>query len=472
MSEASAAATVVERSDWLRAIVRLGARSITEPRSEGIAVAVLCPLLLTIAFWNGFPLIFYDTGAYIFQSFADRFVPERSPVFSLFVRFAGGGVSLWLVAAVQVLLVSFVIVETARAVVPKMTLAVLMAIGVGLVVLTALPWHVDQIEPDCFTGVAVLSLYLLAFHAKQLGGWRTFALFGIAALATASHPSHLALAVGLVLLIALYRLSVVWRARADWPYASVLLPLGSTILGITLVLGANYHFTRHVFISHSGGVFSFARMMQDGIAKKVLDEACPHEHFRLCPYRDSFPPRADDYLWGPDSPFTTLHRFLGTEKESERIVSESFERFPMLNLTMAMWDSVKQFIVFHTGDGIEPQQWVLARDFRRFMPDQLPAYDLARQQKGSIAFFSVNVVHEPVAWAALLGLIALLVVAVRERDGRAAAFFGFVLAALIGNAIICGVFSGPHARYQSRLMWTPMLALALVGADRHLLRQP
>jgi hypothetical protein len=49
--------------------------------------------------------------------------------------------------------------------------------------------------------------------------------------------------------------------------------------------------------------------------------------------------------------------------------------------------------------------------------------------------------------------------------------FGFVLAALLGNAIICGVLSGPHARYQSRLMWTPILALALAGANTLALRR-
>jgi hypothetical protein len=63
------------------------------------------------------------------------------------------------------------------------------------------------------------------------------------------------------------------------------------------------------------------------------------------------------------------------------------------------------------------------------------------------------------------------VFALRKSESAASILFGFILAALIGNAIICGVLSGPHARYQSRLMWTPVLALALVGSNRLALRQ-
>ena len=41
---------------------------------------------------------------------------------------------------------------------------------------------------------------------------------------------------------------------------------------------------------------------------------------------------------------------------------------------------------------------------------------------------------------------------------------GLVLMALLGNAIICGTFSNPHDRYQSRLMWLPVLVLLLARA--------
>jgi hypothetical protein len=48
-----------------------------------------------------------------------------------------------------------------------------------------------------------------------------------------------------------------------------------------------------------------------------------------------------------------------------------------------------------------------------------------------------------------------------RRRWNEAALPGLVLTALIGNAIICGTFSNPHDRYQSRVIWLPALVLIL-----------
>jgi hypothetical protein len=465
MSELSATAFVVQRGDRLRQIAGLLRLPLSRPLWEAIAIVIVCPLLLSAAIWNGFPLIFYDTGAYMLQSFGDKFVPERSPVFSLFILLGGGGKSLWFVAGLQALMVSFVIVETARAVAPRTTLPVLLLIVCGLVVLTGLPWYVGQIEPDAFTPLVVLTLYLLAFHAKRLGWWRALALVAIGALAAASHPSHLGLAVGLVLVLTIYCLVAV-RKRWGWARANLLLPLIAATLGLGLTLAGNYVYTRHIFISRAGPVFMFARMLQDGSVQKLLDDTCPSSHYMLCSYRKVLPHRADKWLWGPGTPFVALHRFIGTEKESERLVHDSLARYPLWNAELAARDALQQFTVFYTGDQIEPQQWILFTDFHKFIPDQLPAYGTARQQTGRIDFHTINLVHVPVGWLVLVLLAAGMALALRRADRNAAPLLGFVLVALIGNALICGVFSNPHARYQSRLMWVPALALALLAADR------
>jgi hypothetical protein len=468
MSELSATAFVVQRRDRLRQIAGLLRLPLSRPRWEAFAILIVCPLLLTAAIWNGFPLIFYDTGAYMLQSFGDKFVPERSPVFSLFILLGGGAVSLWFVAILQALMVSFVIVETERAVAPRTTLLMLLLIVCGLVLLTGLPWYVGQIEPDAFTALIVLTLYLLAFQAKRLGWWRALALVAIGGLAAASHPSHLGLALGLVLALAIYRL-VALRKHRQWPRTNLLLPLVAATLGLSLTLAGNYVYTRHIFISRAGPVFMFARMLQDGVVQKLLDDTCPSSHYMLCSYRRVLPHRADKWLWGPGTPFVALHRFIGTEKESERLVHDSLARYPLWNAELAARDALQQFTVFYTGDQIEPQQWILFTDFHKFIPDQLPAYGTARQQKGRIDFHLINLVHVPVGWLVLVLLAAGFVFALKRADDKAAPLLGFILVALIGNALICGVFSNPHARYQSRLIWVPAFALALLAADRRLL---
>jgi hypothetical protein len=468
MSELSATAFVVERRGGLRGLTRaLWQMPLSRPGWEAAVVVLLCPLLLAAAIWNGFPLIFYDTGAYMLQSFGDEFVPERSPVFSIFILMGGAGISMWLVALLQTLMASFVMVQTARMVAPRSTLPILLLIGAALTMLTGLPWYAGQIEPDIFTPVLVLCLYLLAFHAKTLGWWRAGLLTFIAALATAVHPSHLGLSAGLVLVLATYKAVALFGGK-QWPRAYLLLPISSLCLGLCLIFSANFLFTRHIFVSRAGPVFMVARMLQDGVVQKLLDETCPTSNYMLCRYRKVLPHRADKWLWGPGTPFVKLHRFLGTEKESERIVHDALARYPLWNAELAARDALQQFTLFYTGDQIEPQQWILYRDFHGFIPDQLPAYSVARQQKGKLHFGVINFVHVPVGFVILGLLFAALSWSWWMGDARATALLGFVLLALIGNAVICGVFSNPHARYQSRLIWVPAYALALLAVDRRM----
>ena len=109
---------------------------------------------------------------------------------------------------------------------------------------------------------------------------------------------------------------------------------------------------------------------------------------------------------------------------------------------------------------------MLNREFKMAIPQQVSAYDRAYQQEGEIWFVPVNIVHVPVAFLSLAGLYMILRNVRARRDGRAGLLPAFVLIALLGNAFICGVFSGPHGRYQSRIMWLPAFAVILIAWPR------
>ena len=119
--------------------------------------------------------------------------------------------------------------------------------------------------------------------------------------------------------------------------------------------------------------------------------------------------------------------------------------------------------MFRTGDGVEPQEWVLGPLFHGFMPKQYKHYLMARQQRGLLSWPAVNVVQFPVALFAQVWLAVVMWRAAVRRRWNMAALPAFVLVALIGNALVCGLFSGPHDRYQSRLAWVPVLIVLLTG---------
>jgi hypothetical protein len=433
---------------------------IDAPVIECIGILALCPILLSVALWNGFPITFYDTGAYLAEGLRDAFMVERSAAYSFFLRFSGAAISLWLVVGLQTLMTAFVITETARAETPGLRLWVLLATGAGLAVGTGLPWYTGQIEPDCMTAIAVLATYLVGFRASRLGWVRCAFLVAVGAVATAAHTSHLGLTAGLVIFVLLVRIVIALlpgrRARPK-PALALLIFL----LGLGIVFASNFALTRGFFVSRAGSVFVFGRLLQDGIVKRLLDDTCPQSGYALCAYKDKLPATADIWLWGVESPFHELDGFDGTRDESTRIIADSLVRYPGMHAGTALQAAALQFVTFKTGDQIEPQQWILYPDIELLLPDQLSAYMHARQQMGPIPFGTINLVHRTVALLSLLGLLFLVGMGVVQRRWDAIALPAFIFVALLGNAMICGILSNPHDRYQSRLIWLPSFALAL-----------
>jgi hypothetical protein len=287
-------------------------------------------------------------------------------------------------------------------------------------------------------------------------------VIAITALAVASHPSHLGLICGLAI-VALGLRGLAYL-MPGLPKPNLKLALSSLAIAMTLILAANFALTRDVFISRSGSVFVFARLMQDGIVKRLLDDTCPQSGYKLCAYKNQLKTRADDWLWAPDSAFNAEGGFTRSQDEDRRIIVDSLSRYPFMHLKAALYDSVLQFFMFRTGDGIESQAWVLEPVFQRLSQGQLPAYLGAHQQREVIHFQAFNMIHVTVGMLSLLGLVLLLYHAVLRRRWDEVALPSLVLAGLIGNAIICGTFSNPHDRYQSRVIWLPALVLLLARA--------
>lgn len=146
-----------------------------------------------------------------------------------------------------------------------------------------------------------------------------------------------------------------------------------------------------------------------------------------------------------------------------RIVHDAIVRYPLLQIEAAAKNAFEQFIHFGTGDQIEPQQWVLSPVLTQFIPSQMAAYYAAHQQRGEIRFHDISDLDIAVGTISLVGTFLLLGWSICTRQFSAATFQGFVLAALIGNALICGTLSGPHDRYQSRLIWLGCFAVMITN---------
>ncbi len=424
-------------------------------------------MLLSPALWNGYPLLQSDTGGYLARWYEGYLVPSRSTVFGLYLHF-GEDSSFWLNLGIQALATLWILYLMLR-VFGMARPWRLVALTFALTLTTALPWLASMLLTDIFAGLSVLSLFLLVLHGGRISATEKTALFVLTAFAAATHSATMAVLLGLC--------CVGWIAR---PLLNGRIPAShlaqgtlTIAAGAAMLLSANFALSGQMGWTPGGYAIAFARMLQDGIVTRYLDDHCPDQHFKLCPYRDDLPETADDFLWSRETVFNKLGRFSGMDDEMGYITIHALEEYPLWQAEAALMATGEQMLKVATGENTDPATTAHTYGIiARYLPQQLKPMKAARQQTGFITFGPVNLIHVPVALISTALVFAMLVAAVfRRRIDDVTLLVATVCLTLIGNAFVCGVISGPHDRYGSRLVWITTLTV-MIAAMKRFSRRP
>jgi hypothetical protein len=450
-----------------RAAKTRAATTVSESQSGKVAWAVasaaMIVVLLLPAIWNGFPLIFPDTGGYLERPILGTLQEGRSTLYGLFL-YTGIPFAFWPNVIVQAALTVWLIVLTMRGLGlgdrPWLALAIVMMLCLG----TSLPWFAGQLMPDILFAAATLSIYLLAFHITS----RSEAM-GLAAVIALAIPSHMAAAGLCVVAIAsLWLLSR--QPRLGLPKPRLTVAAAAVVTGILLCPVSNYAITGQFAFTPGGTGFLFGRLVDDGIIARYLDERCPDPALRLCAFKDGVPEEVDDWLWGHDSPLYKLGGWEAHKQEQQDIIRETIRRYPIAHATAAIAATLEQFVAFDTEVSIEDNEPAIDT-FAKHLPQLFDRLMSARQQTQKFDITLLNYVHVPVAALAMIGVLGALVFRRRLRlTPQYTALCFTVLIALTANAAVCGVFSHAVDRYGSRIALLAPLAIALLiaGARRPL----
>ena len=426
----------------------------------GTALAAIV-ILLAPALWNGFPLLEHDTGGYLARWFEGYLVPSRSTVYGLFVA-AGWPLDFWPVVFLQAAAAVWILALVFRAHgLGERPLTFLLIIAL-LSAMTALSWNASMLLTDIFTGLAVLALHLLVFKSDRFARWERIALVGFVVFATATHSATFLVGLGLAVVALLA--SFVGRARV--PRMAAVNAAAAIALGAVMLLTANYVVAKRIAWTPGGYGIVFARMLEDGIVARYLEEHCPDPRLKLCPYRHELPATADEFLWG-ESAFDKLGRFDGLGDEMRTIVLESLAAYPFKQIETAFAAAAKQLITVKTGEGVILEIWHTYGMMEMYTPSVLPAMRAARQQRGKVHFEAVNAIHVPVAYAGMVFLPILMFLALRRRFDSDLGFLAATAAlAIVMNAFVCGPLSNAHDRYGARIVWIALFVVALASARR------
>jgi hypothetical protein len=418
-------------------------------------------LLIAPALWNGFPLIFPDTGGYLTRPLEGTLDMGRSAFYGLFLD---GGIpfAFWPNVLAQAALIAWLIVLMLRAHGlggrPWLALGVVALLSVS----TSLAWVTAQLMPDILFPAAVLALHLLIFRNDTLSTAERFALAGVVVFAIVSHMAAAGLAVGLV--------TVLWIlgsiAPLSVPKPRLGLAAAAVGVGVLLCPISNWAIAGSFGFTPGGSSFIFGRLAEDGIVSKYLDQHCPDPTLRLCPFKTQFEDiDSDDWLWDPESPFWKLGGWHALAGEEEKIIFATLKDYPLDHLIDASNDIFDQLTSFQTEISMDDNGPTLGA-FHDWMPQLVPKLMSARQQSGHIDVAALNRIHVPIAALAMVTLLAVIICHRRLRIPAPLTALGVtVLLSLCINAVICALFAHAVDRYQSRLTPLALLALVFLGLE-------
>ncbi|GAC1318239.1 MAG: hypothetical protein NVSMB2_12840 [Chloroflexota bacterium] len=445
-----------------------------------LVVAAATAALLWPAVLNGYPFVYWDTGAYIWSSL-DLIVPVDRPIgYGLFIGASRGLLqSLWLPVVVQSIATAVLLMRALMLVVHG-TYARRVALSLCVVVLTAtttaLPRFATFVMPDVLSGWVVLGGLLLVLGSRRLdriaGGMAIVA-------AVLVHNGNLLLAVACGVVFAALAAARLTGWRSSLAPLAVVIAVGLPLaILVNVVLGAG------VTVSRGGPTFLVNRLASTGVLSDTLSAYCPGAGWLLCGAQDVIrQPHADPnwwFLWGDDSPLQQIGWEQGGGEQSDIVrhaITCCFARI-LTSSAEASWQQIQQFSAREDLPRLDGSAGAF-NAIRLIYPRDFGAYLTSDQQVGRTPRVELLPGDDLAVYGAF-AIAAILVLASCLRRGlrRAAMFLLVALGAVVLNAVISGGVNGPADRQQGRIawllpcaVWAGAVALTAAG-DRHVSAAP
>jgi hypothetical protein len=408
----------------------------------------------------------------------------RSPVYALLLYVLSAKASVWWIIVLQSALVSWLIVTFLDLVCGmRRTGAVVASLGF-LALVTSAGAFSGFLMPDIFAATFVLAALLLVFDTMATR-IRTLAYAGVIALSLVMHATIALLAASTLVLIALCR---------PIPFACRLVRKESLLwIGGALILGLAFN-TAYLRLAervsgHPVGAppYLMARVIADGPGRMLLAETCTTSDtpFAACAFAGQPFVDHNDFLWGSGSHgpnFSTSPPALraALSVEEGRFVRAAFLRHPIDQLAASTRNALRQLLsVDLTEFVIGTHLLVDDAEFRTAsILKEIPRLNHCVAQPGVCPTEAALLPTLQIGFGVnLLSFLAAIAVCglywaarprlgdeVRARMDRLMLIGTGICILLLINAVACGAMSGPHDRYQARLVWLGalfMVALAV-----------
>jgi hypothetical protein len=463
----------------MREEVTFGKFSIPKRVADLICILIGAVVLCSHAIYNGFPLVYPDTGTYISACF-EHFLPrDRSLVYSFFIRHISLATSLWIPVFVQSAFVSWLVFLLFRHVAHRRAPYVIHFFTLVLLSLTTgIAVNCGQLIADVFTPIVLLTSGLLLFVSELSRGTK-IALAVLFIFSVTTHLSNLPVALGIVAWVLIS--SFIFRKRSGSAFNFfrslkflVLLPLA-----ILFVCILNFSVAgKWQFRADAQHVFMMNRLIQCGIIDDYLDENCGKRFISLCNYKTTL--HQMDFLWDDKSAVNDYYGWKedGWNKakpEYDSIISDVFSngKYVKQFIYHSWKDGCRQLVSFQTGT--TPKMTAhdaIYTSIHWHFPKSLKSYTSSRQNTTGLNYSMFNFIQN--IFIKVSGFLFLLILLIprfsKLLTPRMRAFSWLVIFGMIFNAFTVVTFAMLDDRYQARLIWLVPLLLIVFFANDNFLR--
>lgn len=431
-------------------------------------------VLMLISFYNGYPLVYSDTGTYIASGF-DLFVPNDRPIFyGLFIKVFSLKTSLWFVVIVQNLLTSYIIYEVFKMFFQKYLAVIFLTSLAILNLLTGIGWYSNQIMADLFIPIAILAAFILLFNSK-LSKLKWIFINILLVFSIVVHLSHL-----LILVISFFVYFLIrWINKRNPAINNSNIPLRkSSILFFIIISGwlviptVNYIVERNFVVNKASHVFLMGHLADTGILEKFLKEKCNSAKYRdckLCKYKDSIPASIGDFLWNESSPFYKTGGWDSSKTEYDKIIEGTLSdpKFLVMNFGKSVNYGLIELTKIDIGQGLTAYNHGSAPygQINWRFNSELRNYENARQNiwDGSfLNFETLNLFQLILMCISLLALIFIFtVVDFSKVNPLSLNLLIWILISVIINAFFTAGLNSPCERFQARVIWLVPMAISI-----------
>ncbi|MCK6611720.1 MAG: hypothetical protein L6Q78_11835 [Bacteroidia bacterium] len=412
---------------------------------RGSIILILIGTILTIpSLLNGFPLVFSDTGTYIYSGF-QLLIPEDRPI--------NYGIFIWLFSfykypiLIPIFQNIFSIAPLIRIqTIKKFTQLQKIITILFLVLFTPFIYYTNLVTPDFAIFPALTFLYLSYIESntilKILSIIISFFLFSF----------HLGFIFPLILTIPAIALTALF-SKSRVKHRNLLITI---FLSTSLILFENYLQNKTYTFSKRGYLFVTAKLVgSDGFSEGVRDFCRENPKNLICNYVDSFPSNGSDFLWNSSSPLYKIGGWNYGEKEFKDLNLKLYTdpKYFKSTLKLIWQDLISQTFTINFGNEIDPYlensaPYFSVKDYYpNYLEDYLDSLQNSSELKRKLPRDFFNYLY----FAILLSSYLFILYFILSPNKMELSIY-LISSYFISSLLFISMFSIPDSRYLTRLL--------------------